>query len=116
MSEAKKVGWRWCTIASVVLLAGPGWGASPQPPAKVHKVQARAQPRPPVATHTAPSVGVRGVNRAMIARAAALPPGAAWRPRAAPVSNARVSGLGGAAAYDARKGAVISGSIMHHRH
>jgi hypothetical protein len=59
-----------------------------------------------------------------------LPAGAVGKPPVLPISKPRVTGLGGmvvarrtsvpttvggAATYDARKGAVIGGSLVHHR-
>lgn len=112
MSQGRKIGWRWCNLVILALLAGPGWSAAPARKARA----TRARAHTPVVAQTPPHVG------------AAI---AAGQLRVVPASTARVSGLGGgrlprrasapaaiggAAAFDARKGGgMISGSIVRHR-
>jgi hypothetical protein len=94
MSQGKDRAWRWCSVVTAILLTGPAWSA----PSAPHSKLTRTQPHTAIAAHRA-----------------ALPARAAGKPRVMQINKPRVSGVGGAAAYDARKGAVISGSLVHHR-
>jgi hypothetical protein len=112
MSQGMERASRWCSVVTAVLLAGPGWSAAPVPHSKV---TGHAQPRTAVATHSPPRVGTARMSSALTVHPAALAARGAGKPRVMQISKPRVSGLGGAAAYNARKGAVISGSLVHHR-
>jgi hypothetical protein len=117
MSQGKGRSW-WCGVVTAVVLAGPGWSA------------VLAPLRAAVAAHLPPKVATARLGGALGVHPATLPAHAAGKPRVMRLSKPRVSGLGGvvvahrapvpgavggAATYDARKGAVISGSLVHHR-